>query len=90
MASTSSAASVAIVKKDSTAKERATCDLGGARSHRILRPAEVAARLGISRSKLYEIVATNDKFPARKKISARVVGWLESDIDDFIASLPNK
>lgn len=57
--------------------------------NRILRPVEVAERLGISRAKVYQLIAQDENFPARKKLSARVVGWIESEIDDYIASLPD-
>jgi predicted DNA-binding transcriptional regulator AlpA len=60
------------------------------RGNRVIRPREVAQRLGISRSKLYELINTDESFPPRKKISPRIVGWLETDIDTYIVSLPDK
>lgn len=57
--------------------------------NRILRPVEVAERLGISRANVYQLIAPNENFPALKKLGARVVGSIESEIDDCIASLPD-
>jgi len=51
----------------------------------ILRRPTVQNRTGISRSSLYGLMKLG-LFPPSIKISARSVGWLESDIDDFIAS----
>jgi prophage regulatory protein len=42
-------------------------------------------RCGLSRSSLYSQVA-EDKFPKPVKISTRSVGWVESDLDDWIQS----
>ncbi|MCA8144453.1 helix-turn-helix transcriptional regulator [Burkholderia vietnamiensis] len=56
---------------------------------RILRPSDVAARLGIGRSTLYELVAEDPNFPPRKQVTPRAVGWLESDINAYILALPN-
>lgn len=50
----------------------------------ILRRKQVQARVGISRSGIYELMKTG-KFPHSIKLSARSVGWLESDIESFIA-----
>ena len=51
----------------------------------ILRRKQVQARTGLSRSSLYGLMKLR-LFPQSIKISSRAVGWLESDIDDFIAS----
>ncbi len=51
----------------------------------ILRRKQVQARVGISRSGIYELMKAG-KFPRSIKISARSVGWLESDIESFIES----
>ena len=51
----------------------------------ILRRKQVQARTGLGKSSVYALMAEG-KFPKSIKISARAVGWLESDIDDFIAS----
>lgn len=53
----------------------------------ILRRKTVQARTGLSRSSIYGMMKDpSSEFPQSIKISARSVGWLESDIDDFIAS----
>ncbi|HUW00240.1 MAG TPA: AlpA family phage regulatory protein [Gallionella sp.] len=53
----------------------------------ILRRKTVQARTGLSRSSIYGMMKDpSSEFPQSIKISARAVGWLESDIDDFIAS----
>lgn len=44
----------------------------------------VLSRVGISRSNLLALVK-DGRFPAPIKLSARSVGWLASEIDDFIA-----
>jgi prophage regulatory protein len=51
----------------------------------ILRRKQVQARIGISRSGIYALMKTGH-FPQSIKISTRSVGWLESDIESFIAS----
>jgi prophage regulatory protein len=55
------------------------------KAHAILRRKQVQARTGLSRSAQYGLMKLG-LFPQSIKISARSVGWLESDIDDFIAS----
>jgi len=53
----------------------------------ILRRKTVQARTGLSRSSIYGMMKDpSSEFPQSIKISSRAVGWLESDIDDFIAS----
>ena len=44
----------------------------------------ILARTGLSRSTLYQRVK-DGKFPKPVKISERAVGWLTSEVDDFIA-----
>jgi len=51
----------------------------------ILRRQQVQARTGLGRSSVYSLMKLG-QFPKSIKISARAVGWLESDIDSFIAS----
>lgn len=50
----------------------------------ILRLRDVLRRLSISRSSLYALIKAG-KFNAPISIGARSVGWLESDVTDFIA-----
>lgn len=51
--------------------------------HVILRCADVAARTGLSRSSIYELVKANG-FPPPIPIGVRAVGWLESEVDEWI------
>ena len=50
----------------------------------ILRLPEVKARTGLSRSSIYLRMANKD-FPQSVSLGGRAVGWLESDIDQWLA-----
>ncbi len=50
----------------------------------ILRLPEVIRRTGLSRSSIYLRVA-NDEFPRSISLGGRAVGWLEKDIDSWLA-----
>ncbi|MFO1320317.1 MAG: AlpA family transcriptional regulator [Burkholderiales bacterium] len=50
----------------------------------ILRLTQVMARTGLARSTLYERIK-DGAFPAQISLGARAVGWLESDIEAWIA-----
>lgn len=50
----------------------------------ILRLNQVMARTGLARSTLYERIK-DGAFPAQISLGARAVGWLESDIEAWIA-----
>lgn len=52
---------------------------------KILRLPAVKDRTGLSRSSVYEKVSAGH-FPKPISLGARAVGWLESDIDAWIAS----
>jgi prophage regulatory protein len=52
-------------------------------SDRIIRLKEVLLRTGLSRSTLYRKVALRT-FPKQIEISARCIGWRESDLDDWL------
>lgn len=57
-------------------------------SFRILRLKQVLIRVGISRAQLYLLMGEG-RFPKNFSLSGpggRAVGWLESDIEDWIAS----
>ena len=59
------------------------------RTIRIIRPSELALLLGISKVTLWRW-ERDGQFPQRKKIGpGKAVGWLSSDIDDYLKSLPN-
>jgi prophage regulatory protein len=50
----------------------------------ILRINRVKARTGLARSTIYERIKEGD-FPAQVSLGPRAVGWLESDIEAWIA-----
>jgi len=52
---------------------------------RILRLADVKDRTGLSRSTIYLNIA-NGLFPSLISLGRRCVGWLESEIDSWIAA----
>ena len=52
---------------------------------RILRLPEVLARVGLSRSTVYQLMAVGD-FPASVRLTPNSVGWRSDDIDAWIAS----
>jgi len=54
-------------------------------SNRIIRRPEVETITGIPRSTLYAKIASGD-FPAPIKIGERAVGWLESEVHDWLGS----
>ncbi|AKX47399.1 hypothetical protein AKN94_08570 [Thiopseudomonas alkaliphila] len=54
-----------------------------ARQQRILRLPEVKTKIGFGRSTIYALMA-NGEFPRSIRIGARAVGWLESDINQWI------
>ncbi|HEU5340158.1 AlpA family transcriptional regulator [Edaphobacter sp.] len=43
----------------------------------------VQARVGLSRSAIYELIAKG-QFPRPIKLSARAVGWPDGDIDNWL------
>jgi prophage regulatory protein len=59
---------------------------------RILRGPAAAAKLGLPISSLYEWLHEPPKdvppLPRPRKVGLRSVGWLESELDALIASLP--
>ncbi len=52
---------------------------------KILRRAEVMERIGVSNITLWRWIQAK-KFPAPLELGANTIGWLESDIDDWITS----
>lgn len=58
-------------------------------SDKILRPREVVVRTGHSRTTLWRKVKAG-KFPAPKELGPNSIGWLESDIDTWLANLPTR
>ena len=51
----------------------------------ILRLPAVKARTGLSRSSIYAYIA-DDRFPSPIPLGARAVGWLESEIAEWLQS----
>ncbi len=51
--------------------------------HTILRLPGVKSRTGLSRSTIY-LKVSEGKFPLPISLGERAVGWLESDIDDWL------
>ncbi|MEO8164307.1 MAG: AlpA family phage regulatory protein [Betaproteobacteria bacterium] len=54
-------------------------------SETILRLSAVKARIGLSRSSIYQLVSQS-RFPRPVARSSRSVGWLESEIDGWLAA----
>ena len=52
---------------------------------KILRLKQVSERTGYKRTSIYEKIK-NKQFPNSISLGARAVGWLESEIDAWIAS----
>lgn len=52
---------------------------------RLLRQPDVRLRTGLSRASMYALIAA-DKFPKSVPITARAVGWVESEIESWIAT----
>jgi prophage regulatory protein len=49
----------------------------------ILRLPQVKIRVGLSRSSIYSAIAEG-RFPPSIRLGARSVGWLESEIQDWV------
>ena len=54
---------------------------------KILRPKDVAGRLGISTTTIWRLERAG-KFPSRKRIGLRSVGWSEDEINSYIENQP--
>jgi prophage regulatory protein len=52
---------------------------------RILRVREVVQRCGISKRTIYRLEAAG-RFPPRRKLGPRAVGWAESEVSAWIAN----
>jgi prophage regulatory protein len=52
---------------------------------RILRLKQIKERTGLSRSTIYALIKAG-QFKAPISLGARAVGWLESDVSEFIES----
>jgi prophage regulatory protein len=58
--------------------------LGGNRM-RILRKAQVLELTGLARSTLYLYIKRGE-FPAQVKLGEKIVGWLESEVQEWISA----
>jgi prophage regulatory protein len=56
-------------------------------AERILRQPEVEARVGLSRTTLWRLEKSGD-FPLRRRVLSNTIGWLESEVDEWIAGRP--
>lgn len=54
----------------------------------IIRLPDVKARTGLSRSSIYSFIKAG-KFPQHISIGARAVGWVSTEIDEWIAARVN-
>lgn len=52
-------------------------------TQRLIRHAALAEQLGISRTTLWRMVR-NGEFPAPRRITAGVKGWLPSEVDEWL------
>ena len=52
-------------------------------SQRILRNSAVRERIGVSNTTLYELIKKKE-FNAPIRLSPRCVGWLESDVNEYL------
>lgn len=55
---------------------------------RLIRRREVQARVGLSRSSIYALMA-DKRFPAPVRLSERAIAWREEDIEAWISSRPS-
>ena len=53
-------------------------------AHVILRLPEIIARTGLSRSSIY-LRISNGEFPRSVSLGGRAVGWLEEDVERWLA-----
>ncbi|MGU7881803.1 helix-turn-helix transcriptional regulator [Burkholderia sp. AW50-3] len=53
---------------------------------RILRIKQLVERTSLSRATLYVLMSTDPSFPKKIQLTARSVGFLESEVDAWIAS----
>ncbi|MBB6580910.1 AlpA family phage regulatory protein [Ralstonia solanacearum] len=53
---------------------------------RVLRVKQLVERTNLSRATLYVLMSSDPTFPPKIKLTARSVGFLESDVDAWITS----
>lgn len=54
----------------------------------IISPREVCQILGVSRTTLWRVERDDDTFPRRRRLTANRVGYLSSEINEWLAALP--
>ena len=54
---------------------------------RILRDAELRERVGLGRTTIWRMERAGE-FPRRRQIGGNIVGWLSSEVDEWIESRP--
>ena len=54
-------------------------------AHSVLRLPAVIARTGLSRSSVYKLLAEG-RFPQPVSLGERSVGWVEAEIEDWLAA----
>lgn len=54
---------------------------------RILRTSEVLAMTGLGRTTLWRMERRGE-FPARRKITGNTVGWLASEVEEWVKTRP--
>lgn len=58
-----------------------------AKKTNLLRPKDIyQGKMNCSRAFLWKLANTDPSFPKKITLSSRCVGWLESDIDAYLAS----
>lgn len=57
-----------------------------AKSLRILRMPEVLEKIGLCKASIYNRIA-DGSFPKPVRLGGRSVGWIESDLDEWISEL---
>ena len=54
----------------------------------VMRMPELTSRTGLARSTVYKLIQSGD-FPKPVKLTRRAVGWLQEDVEKFIAQRRN-
>lgn len=79
------AASCAGVRSESGPSQGAASSLAFLTVPKLLRLNQVLDRVGLSRSTLYALIKAGE-FPRQRQLSARSVGWVEAEVNAWIAS----
>ncbi len=60
---------------------------GGFFMERIIRPREISKATGLSRTSIWRLEAKGE-FPQRRQVGPGAVGWLASEVEDWLRSRP--